>query len=236
MKAAFAAAMLAVAVSQDAVAADRPDTHGMLLVGKNTTFISHLPMFHSPHDYQSIAEVRLSLSGRDPRAEYVADQATTKAKFYTLVPQAKWVLPDQITNKRSFLADIYRGHFERGGEAILEGVTVEIVNVVHFRKFDRSEHANQNFDHPRYIVFGKGGEGFLAHLIRNKPDFDEILEATLSPSATDNRLQAGPQVPLLSKLRPGNSYSTMLNTGSGQERLDIQVTEQIYWEIDDLSH
>jgi hypothetical protein len=30
---------------------DRPSVHGMAVIGSDTIFLSHLAMFHSPHDY-----------------------------------------------------------------------------------------------------------------------------------------------------------------------------------------
>jgi len=38
---------------------DRPAIHGMLLVGEDTPYLSHLPKFASPHYYQAIFEVSL---------------------------------------------------------------------------------------------------------------------------------------------------------------------------------
>ena len=34
--------------------------HGMLLFGEQAAYLSHLPMFGSPHNYQAIFEVTLS--------------------------------------------------------------------------------------------------------------------------------------------------------------------------------
>ena len=41
---------------------DKPATHGMLIFGTNKIYASHLPMFHSPHNYQVILELDLDLS------------------------------------------------------------------------------------------------------------------------------------------------------------------------------
>ena len=40
--------------------ASEPAFHGMVLFGNKTHYISHLPMYHSPHDYQVVAQVSLS--------------------------------------------------------------------------------------------------------------------------------------------------------------------------------
>lgn len=33
---------------------DKPSVHGMTLMGTELIYASHLPMFHTPHDYQII--------------------------------------------------------------------------------------------------------------------------------------------------------------------------------------
>ncbi len=40
--------------------------HGMLLFGEQAAYLSHLPMFGSPHNYQAIFEVTLSKARIDP--------------------------------------------------------------------------------------------------------------------------------------------------------------------------
>jgi len=62
------------------MAVDRPAVHGMLLVGTNALYVSHLPMFHAPHDYQALAEVALQDGAGDARARYVADKAARTAR------------------------------------------------------------------------------------------------------------------------------------------------------------
>ena len=55
----FILGLLGLLVSGSMANADVPTTHGMLLFGNETVYASHLPMFHSPHDYQLILELDL---------------------------------------------------------------------------------------------------------------------------------------------------------------------------------
>ena len=57
----FTAIVLANASAEDA--GDRPATHGMLMVGSQQIYLSHLPMFHGPHDYRVIVEADLGQAG-----------------------------------------------------------------------------------------------------------------------------------------------------------------------------
>lgn len=150
---------------------DHPATHGMLVVGHDHVYLSHLPMFHSPHDYQVIAEAALPA---DAQTIYVKDMAShPNQKIYTLVPEA-FVLPDMIAHPKPFRADLYRGHFERGGVPIAQGIVVQLTHVIYSKKFDPAA------THPatlQYFAFGvPGGEQFIAHVITAKPDFDQVLQ------------------------------------------------------------
>lgn len=147
---------------------DKPSQHGMLVLGTDVVYVSHLPMLHSPHDYQLVAEVEL------PAADLAAFRDDAKAhpgEIYTLAPTQNWVLPDTIRADAHFNGDLYRGHFERGGRVMRAGITVTVKNLVHFRRFEPARAP----DYSRWIAFGRGKEHFLAHRIEGQGDTDQIL-------------------------------------------------------------
>ena len=93
----------------------------------------------------------------------------------------------------SFRATFFRGHLERGGEPIpeLSDVNVRITDIVYARRFDQRGRP----DDLTYLLLGRGGELFLAHVISEPPDFDQILSVELAgPHPDDEELQAGIQV------------------------------------------
>ena len=176
--------------------ADQPSVHGMLIVGEQTAYLSHLPMFGSPHDYQVILEVTFTKPGGDPQTDYFNDRKQTGKKLYTLEPE-RFVLTDlaAATPLHSFKASIYRGHFERfrterAKEAarIAQGVDVNVTKVIHFRKFDPKAAKLSQLE---YLLFGKGAELFLAHSITKPPDFDQVLSAQTTHRFTDQELSNG---------------------------------------------
>jgi hypothetical protein len=174
---------------------DPPGSHGMLVVGTDVVYLSHLPMFHSPHDYQLIFEARLP---ERVLAAYRRDSRAHPGVYYTLVPSARWVLPDTVRDGASFAADLYRGHFERGGKPISKGVTVTVRRIVHFRRFD----AGRAPDATQWIGFGRGREHFLAHRIEAAPDMDQVVQVAMaSPEgqavgvARGGELRVGDAVP-----------------------------------------
>ena len=200
---------------------DKPSVHGMLLFGQSKIYLSHLPMFHAPHDYQVIVEAELSATGK---AAYLKSLSSSPEKVYTLVPEA-FVLPEMIKNPRTFQAQIFKGHFERGGEVIADAVTVQITKVIYFKKFDLKEVKPKNGN---YILFGNKDQQFLAHAITVKPDFDQIIEIestgeeiatskTLALDSTDN-------VTPLADLKTYDSAN-----------MSLQTKSSLYIETDDLS-
>src|SRR3954467_9380388 len=126
-------ALAFLAVASGAQAHEMPATHGMLVFGQKQVYLSHLPMFHSPHDYQVIVAAEISPAAK---AAYLDDQSLhPEVTVYTLVPE-DFLLPEMIRHPKPFHADLYRGHFERGGTVIARQIEVRITQVVHFHQFD----------------------------------------------------------------------------------------------------
>ncbi|MCX2449661.1 hypothetical protein OQX61_00120 [Pedobacter sp. PLR] len=162
------------AYSQHSHYPDKPNTHGMLLMGKETVYAEHLPMFHTPHDYQIILELEFS---KEDIEMYRKDRvAHPKELVYTIEPET-FVLPQMVNHTKVFKANVYRGHFERGGVKFLDTITVKIKKIVYYKQFDKNE---QRPEHLKYILFGNKKEQFLSHLISKKPDFNEVLAVQLS--------------------------------------------------------
>ncbi|CAM5663524.1 hypothetical protein SPURM210S_04923 [Streptomyces purpurascens] len=122
-------------------ATDPKATHGMLVVGEETAYLSHLPMFMRPHDFQVLLEATFTNDAGDAQQVYVDDRRTTGTAVYTPRPE-RFVLTELVGEdgqpaRTSFTGTLFRGHFERGGTEILDPVTVDVRHVVHFRRFDR---------------------------------------------------------------------------------------------------
>jgi hypothetical protein len=169
---------------------DEPATHNWMLVGGQTAFLSHLPMFDhlnesgdayvTPHRYQAILQVSFTRGSKDVTNLYFADRQSHPAtKMFTVSPAGTFVLPDLAAQPvSSFDATVFRGHLERGGRPIsnMSGVTVKVARVVHFHKF---EPAAAPADALEYFIFGRGKELYLAHSILKPPDFDQIVSVEI---------------------------------------------------------
>jgi hypothetical protein len=225
------------------------DVHGMLVVGVETVYLSHLPMFNHPnHDIQAILEVTFTNEGDDPQTAYTDDRKETQTRVYTLEPK-EFFLPDLVSTdpdhppRRSFRGTIYRGHFEKDGHPITDAV-VNVLNVVHFRKFDPDA---QGLSQLRYLLFGKGSELFLAHRITKPPDFDQVLPVQVTGHEfTEEELRRGVPVAvpgransLSERLRQGDQVAAeaQLTGGENPETVEIRVEAgtEFYFEEGELS-
>jgi hypothetical protein len=192
-----ACAMSGVALAVGATAAfaeDPPNVHNMLVVGEQTIFLSHLPMFEglnstkaafrSAHRYQVILEAQFTQAGKDVSELYLKDrQAHPETPIYTLMPSqfvvSRLFTPKDKPRLREFTAEVTRGHLERPGHqtiAGLEETLVKATRVVHGGQFEPKSKKPAQLE---YILFGKGPELFLAHAISGPPDFDHVLSVKL---------------------------------------------------------
>jgi hypothetical protein len=235
---------------------DRPAGHGMAVVGSSTVFLSHLPMFMSPHDYQVILEVTFTKQGSDPQRIYAEDRRRHPSeKLYTFEPTRAFVLPDlfppdphHLAPLKSFQGNIYRGHFERFPSEhaqeqarIGRDVVANVVNVVYARKFAPDA---KGLDHLEYVLFGRGQELFLAHVITKPPDFDHILAVKVAgQQLTDEGLRHGIPIKF-----PGRANTLQQRINAKDTRLlggievagkpvpvEIEAGVEFYFETGDLA-
>lgn len=220
---------------------ETPGVHGMLVLGSESVYVSHLPMFMPQHRYQGIWEVSF---GEEGDAVYRTERARPEnAKvIFTLEPKEFFRLPDLTKTRKSFRADVYRGHFERPGhERILQDVEVTLRRQVHWHPFRNSHERPEPLT---YLLFGKEGELFLAHWISLAPNYDQVVSVT--PSTPLGEVPEGAQLVLPKRrdadaLRAGESVSGLMIAGCGSEQpfavtpVDLKVGSVIYLEKGELS-
>jgi len=241
---------------------DTPGTHNMLVFGEQTAFLSHLPMFVKLNDsktefvtlhrYQVILETTFTDGTKNLTEIYTADRkANPKEKMYTINP-ARFVLPDLDTAGvalKTFRGNtIFRGHLERpstpiigSGSPVGGAFDVNVQRVVHFRKFLPGAAKPTNLE---YILFGKGSETFMAHLIAQPPDFDQIISVkVIGPMFTPDELSKGMNVsfPKITntpntRIKEKQKVSGLLQiSGSADTRaLQIEVLREFYFEEGEL--
>ena len=204
--------------------------HGMLLFGGGDgLFLSHLPMFHRPHDTQVVLQVHLA--NRQHEDELRRELAARPA-VWTIVPEHFEL--DRLAAKakhpiRRFNADIVSGHFERGGKTVYTGDEVIVDRVVLDHRLAPTSGPGTTLKY-RVVDAGPGvQEHFLVHWIATRPDADHVLRV-MTPANT--------RLPKQVELARGDSLSAEPQAleaalhKTGAER--AHVDQSIYLETGDL--
>jgi hypothetical protein len=231
-------------------AQEQTAVHNCMLVGAQTAFLSHLPMFErlnktgtdylSPHRFQVILEVFFTAGDRDLTPLYLQERrAHPEVKMFTVSP-TPFVLTRLSTSSpiTSFQATVFRGHLERGGKPIrgLDGVRVNVRRLIHFRKFDPAANAAGSLE---YLLFGSEQEMFLAHSIAKPPDFDQILSVDVTGTQlTGDQLSQALQIVVpnrgstpLERIREGQQVTAKTRDG---KTLTIRALREFYFEEGEL--
>jgi hypothetical protein len=226
-------------------------THNWVLVGSNTAFLSHLPMFDhfnkkgtdylTPHRFQVILRASFESRGSDVTNLYFADrQSHAPTKMFTVQPTKRFVLHQLAATPplTSFDGTVFRGHLERGGQPIsgLQDVTIKVEKVIHFHKFDSKAKAPDELE---YFLFGRGKEFFLTHSIVRPPDFDQILSVDVTGADLTNdqlssailiRVPNRKNVPA-DRIKPDQQVTAENPSGA---KLAIRALREFYFEQGEL--
>jgi hypothetical protein len=228
--------------------------HGMLVLGGQRTdaalrspvYVSHLPMFSSPHDFQVILRVGGEAARR--YGDFVAHFGFDP--IYTFEPEPFSI--DELDPsaaggpaRTSFGGTLYRGHFERGGSKIATDVSFEVEQAIHYRRF-RSE-ASRGRGPLRYLCFGQSDAAFLAHLVEGPPpDFDQVLQVQVGApgGVSDEQLRDGVVVvvpdrtdEIEARLQAGETLSAELQSEPAGmlASIELVVSAEYYFETGDLA-
>jgi hypothetical protein len=222
--------------------------HNMFAFGRDTVFLSHLPMFMAPHDAQLILEVTVeNADGSSLQEVWTRERESHPTeRLYTMMPE-KFALSTLYASdppeRGSFRAMFFRGHLERGGEPIAEltDVNVRTTKIVYARRFDGRDRP----DDLTYLLVGRGEELFLAHVITQPPDFDQILSVGPASQQFDEEdLQAGIQVVFLgrantaeARLRTGETATARGHVTGAHQFLTLEFRDvsELYFEEGELS-
>ena len=159
--------------------------HGMLLFGgRDGLFLSHLPMFHRPHDTQVVLQVHLADARRDAA---LRRELAARPVLWTIVPERfelDRLAPDAGDPIRAFHADIVRGHFERGGVTRSNGDLFLVDRVVFDHRLRPATGAGTPLQY-RVVDAGPAArEHFLVHWIAARPDADHVVRVITAANAS----------------------------------------------------
>ena len=241
--------------------ADSPAIHGMLVIGEDSVYLMHLPMFQNPealksdpprimpHRYQAILQATFTKPGsQDPQGAYAKDRRQhPDVRIYTIKP-VEFVLPELVAAepRKTFTADVFRQHFEDEDRPdaveILNGVGVNVERVVHFQEFDPAAKKPERLE---YLLFGRGSEIFMAHLVTRPPDFDQVLAVTVTGHEfTKEELEKGVSLVFPEsinsagkRLKTGQESTAVVQdgaSGAAPKKLQIKAGKELYFEDGEL--
>lgn len=164
-------AALAFLIAGQAAAQDTSmGSHGMALFGdRDGLYASHLPMFHAPHDHQVVLQVRAA----DPEVDRaLRARMQGRTALWTIDPE-RFLLsrfgPGSASPLKAFNADVFEGHFERGGQRAYAQTAFVVEKVVYFQRLDP---APRTRGESHYLPVGK----YLFKQLDSRPDFDHIVK------------------------------------------------------------
>ncbi len=144
--------------------------HGMVLFGSDQLYVSHIPMYMTPHDHQALIKVKISSTGLAAYAKY---NTAAGQQYFTLAPKP-FVLPTLLNGTlTSFKADLYRGSFEQGGQVIASNITVQVEKIEYQARLSKATKPATSLT---YMTLNDGENSFLAHKLTAPNNFDHIVQ------------------------------------------------------------
>ncbi|TRY31300.1 hypothetical protein [Aliiglaciecola sp. M165] len=140
--------------------------HGMVVFNNaSALYASHLPLYRKPHNAQLIYKIE----AKDPALIFLvrdADMVTIKPEKFNL---QRLLRGEQLTVK----ADVYIGHFERGGSLTYEQVELTFSEQKYMRMLEELGEPStlQVYDE---VQLSKGLR-ILVHQIQGAPSYDHLV-------------------------------------------------------------
>ena len=144
--------------------------HGMVLVNQGSSiYASHLPLYKKPHNVQLLYK----LDNKD----LAILQTVRDSQLITIKPKPFNLQRLMRGEKMVIQADLYAGHFERGGMLVYENIPLSFDKQLYVRTFDdiKPSSTKQEYD----VVSLRQNYKIYIHRIQQAPSFDHILGVDL---------------------------------------------------------
>ncbi|CAF0888343.1 unnamed protein product [Rotaria sp. Silwood1] len=210
--------------------------HGFILLPLSTlglVWISHKPMFRTPHDFQLVFTARVTYSNLNHLL--LPTNTSILQNQWTILPDL-WSLNNLLNgNMTTFSAQFFIGNFEQGGQYLCN-ITLEIVwppltvirlnasEIEPYRPLRYSSYFLSNTIVNNQTVIHL----YLLHQIHVQPDFDTIAHAIIDPLDCTTDIKREKLLDLLTKngnewAFPGldNELSDRLTASSGVVRAQL---------------
>jgi len=140
--------------------------HGMALVTQGSSiYASHLPLYKKPHNVQLLYKL--------DNNDLAVLQTVRDSQLITIKPKPFNLQRLMRGEKMVIQADLYAGHFERGGMLVYENIALSFDKQMYVRTFDdiKPSSKKQEYD----VVTLRKNYRIYIHRIQQAPSFDHLL-------------------------------------------------------------
>lgn len=176
--------LTSLAQAQDHTGHGRFGSHGMVLFSDGVSlYVSHLPLYRAPHDYQILYRIRTPQQKR-----LMALLADSNYSMVTVLPDAfdlnRLVEGEQFTISTT----VFAGHFERGGKPVFVDADFHFEAQVYLRHIGdlAAEPAGK-----LQVLEAASARSIAVHRIQAAPSFDMIALLDAQGCQTDKANAAG---------------------------------------------
>jgi hypothetical protein len=162
---------------------ESPAIHGFLMLGKNSLYLCHLPMYHmSAHSYQTILEAEIE----GPEMEnYLKIKKENPAKPIIILNESSMLL-EKLVNSSSFVGPI---HFaNENGDPVGKPISETRVNIKKILLFNQLNKKSPDYPEKlEYYLFGTNSDWHLSHFLSKAPNFEQELDISISGNLSDKK-------------------------------------------------
>lgn len=177
----------------------RMGQHGMVLFTDGAhLYASHLPLYQRPHDAQIIYRIH------SEHQRVLIQQLTAHTAQHNSgrAPTLLTLLPDRFNLDRLIAgetfhlpAQIYSGHFERGGTLWLTEQRLHFVQQIYLRSLSKPVQPLSQLVRWDALSLARGHSTLFVHRIQSPPSFDAILLNRSCPKTLGDDQRPLPAVP-----------------------------------------
>jgi hypothetical protein len=206
--------------------------HGMNLFGSGDAtsklYLSHIPLYDSPHNLQVIVEVKIASGVPDGQAQFAT-------RNFTVRPSSAFSLDDLAQGTlHSITGNVFMGNFESGGSQAFRSVKFDVQRVIFQHGLSNTMPSTSTLD---YIAVGTPTQAFLVHVIDAAPNYEQIVHIKAPPMLDSLALETGTPVRVVggqngitNRLKPSSVVNVSLSTdhagGGTRGTSSIQVLEE----------
>ena len=160
-----------------------PAIHGFLMLGTNSLYLSHLPMYNVPaHSYQTILEAEIDGSHMK---NYLKIKKENPAKPI-IISNNEPIRLEKLVNSSSFVGQITFANVNGdpiGEPLISPEITVNIKKILLFKQLNKNSPTYpKNLE---YYLFGTDSDWHLSHYLSKAPNFEQELDISMSGNLSD---------------------------------------------------